>query len=198
MAGGIGGKPPSWPRSARKGRNWNSLGSFPLPFQFQVSRVSPAEHSPGSRDIRGDLLSERGQGTELFLLAQFRDEGQLEFEAVEVLIKVQKVGLDSELGLSVSQGWSKADVQDGGNGDAGNPGADGINSNGRPNQAGGINIGSGKAELTAESVTLHNGPSQGVGAAEHAGAVARSPAATTSRIRVLLTGDPSKETAGRP
>jgi hypothetical protein len=67
----------------------------------------------GVNDVAGYLGAEILQGREPFFIAEFFDERDFQFLAIEVAGKIEQVCFDTELGRRIVEGGTQADVEDG-------------------------------------------------------------------------------------
>ena len=100
-------------------------------------------------------------------VAEFFDEGEFQFGAVEVAGVIEEVGFDVDLRRGLGAGGAEADVEGGEVGGLAGVGEDGIDAVGGEDEAAGVEVGGGKSKLAADLVAGNDGAGEGVGAAEH-------------------------------
>jgi len=112
-------------------------------------------------------------------VTEFLDDGQFEFVAVKVCVKVEQVSFDAELRVGVLECWTMANVENSAKGsriaDFGfrisgfgfQRGVDGIYTGGRQGESGNVQVGGGKAELAAQAISADNGSRKRIAAAKH-------------------------------
>ena len=115
-------------------------------------------------DVAGDLSAEFVEGGEFLFVAELFDQGEFEFLIVEVALEIEEVGFDVEFGVRVVEGRTITYIYDsaygGVLGEWWRIGHDSsmsrINTFGRQNQAGGVEVGSREAELLAKVIAFDN------------------------------------------
>jgi hypothetical protein len=121
----------------------------------------------GLEDVPGDLIAEVREGRESFLIPKLLEKNELDLLVVQIAREVEQVGFDAELWLRAFQSWTRTDVDDCAMEATRKLNLGSIDPGRWQHQAGDLEVGGGKPELSAKLISWDNVPEYGIRPTKH-------------------------------